>query len=221
MLQGKGDPPAAAAGAGARLRLLGILRLRAGHGESHRRRFRPAAFSRRESGFGRFYFGFVAVWAVRWRFPSPAWPCAASWCGPNGWAKVSPESGVIAALIFALMVTYLAGLWFGRRHGGRARTGGCTPRRCWRFLPLIPHTKHLHLALSPVTVFLRRAGFSRIPPLSGDEDFGLDTGKDVTASTRCRPSPAWSAAAAPSIVRRTTPARCSTPKKSSWGCAAT
>jgi ferredoxin len=48
------------------------------------------------------------------------------------------------------------------------------------FLPLIPHTKHLHLALSPVTVFLRRAGFSRIPPLSGDEDFGLDTGKDVT-----------------------------------------
>ena len=48
------------------------------------------------------------------------------------------------------------------------------------FLPLIPHTKHLHLALSPVTVFLRRAGFSRIPPLAGDEDFGLDTGKDVT-----------------------------------------
>ncbi len=48
------------------------------------------------------------------------------------------------------------------------------------FLPLIPHTKHLHLALSPVTVFLRRQGFSRIPPLEGDEDFGLDTGKDVT-----------------------------------------
>jgi len=31
-----------------------------------------------------------------------------------------------------------------------------------------------------VTVFLRRQGFSRIPPLEGDEDFGLDTGKDVT-----------------------------------------
>ena len=25
-----------------------------------------------------------------------------------------------------------------------------------------------------------RQGFSRIPPLAGDEDFGLDTGKDVT-----------------------------------------
>ncbi len=48
------------------------------------------------------------------------------------------------------------------------------------FLPLIPHTKHLHLALSPATVFLKREGFSNIPPLAGDEDFGLDTGKDVT-----------------------------------------
>ena len=48
------------------------------------------------------------------------------------------------------------------------------------FLPLIPHTKHLHLVLSPITVFLQRPGFSHIPPLAGDEDFGLDTGKDVT-----------------------------------------
>jgi len=48
------------------------------------------------------------------------------------------------------------------------------------FLPLIPHTKHLHLALSPFTVFLGRQGFSAIPPLEGDEDFGLDIGKDVT-----------------------------------------
>jgi Fe-S oxidoreductase len=45
---------------------------------------------------------------------------------------------------------------------------------------LVPHTKHLHLLLSPVTVFLRREDFSHIPPLVGDEDFGLDTGKDVT-----------------------------------------
>jgi Fe-S oxidoreductase len=48
------------------------------------------------------------------------------------------------------------------------------------FLPLIPRTKHLHLILSPVTVFLKRNGFSRIPPLAGDEDFGLDTGADIT-----------------------------------------
>ena len=49
------------------------------------------------------------------------------------------------------------------------------------FLPLIPHTKHLHLALSPGDgVSASAQGFSRIPPLAGDEDFGLDTGKDVT-----------------------------------------
>jgi Fe-S oxidoreductase len=48
------------------------------------------------------------------------------------------------------------------------------------FIPLIPHTKHLHLVLSPATIFLRRQGFSQIPPLAGDEDFGLDTGKDLT-----------------------------------------
>jgi len=51
------------------------------------------------------------------------------------------------------------------------------------FLPLIPHTKHLHLLLSPLTVFLSRPGFSRIPPLQGDEDFGLIAGKDVTRIT--------------------------------------
>ncbi len=48
------------------------------------------------------------------------------------------------------------------------------------FLPLIPHTKHLHLLLSPVTIYLSRGSFSRIPPLVGDEDFGIDTGKDIT-----------------------------------------
>jgi len=90
--------------------------------------------------------------------------------------KISVESGVIAGLIFALMATYLADyVW----HTG--------PVIWWLhtlslavFLPLIPHTKHLHLVISPVTVFLSRGGFSHIPPLDGDEDFGLDTGKDVT-----------------------------------------
>ncbi len=48
------------------------------------------------------------------------------------------------------------------------------------FLPLVPHTKHLHLVLSPATIFLKRPNFSDIPKLAGDEDFGLVTGKDVT-----------------------------------------
>src|SRR3979490_2420283 len=98
------------------------------------------------------------------------------WLGP----KVSMESGFIALLIFTLMVTYM--FTFVVTEGsaaGRANWWAHT-LTLLIFLPLIPHTKHLHLILSPVTIFLKRNGFSRIPPLTGDEDFGLDTGKDIT-----------------------------------------
>ncbi len=96
---------------------------------------------------------------------------------PQWLGELSKESGIIAFLIFALMVTFIAAVVFPQEE-----------KPLWwahtlallAFLPLIPHTKHLHLVLSPVTVFLSRGGFSRIPPLSGDEDFGLDTGKDLT-----------------------------------------
>jgi Fe-S oxidoreductase len=131
-------------------------------------------------GFGRFYFDFVAVWAVVVAVSIAGLFVRRFAVRPKWLGAVSPESGVIAALIFLLMVTYL----FGLRLAGASAVG----RANWwlhtltllAFLPLIPHTKHLHLALSPITVFLRRAGFSRIPPLAGDEDFGLDTGKDIT-----------------------------------------
>ncbi len=96
---------------------------------------------------------------------------------PQWLGELSKESGIIAFLIFALMVTFIAAVVFPEQE-----------KPLWwahtlallAFLPLIPHTKHLHLVLSPATVFLSRGGFSRIPPLSGDEDFGLDTGKDLT-----------------------------------------
>src|SRR5579872_5859061 len=131
-------------------------------------------------GFGRFYFWFVAVWAIAVAISIFGLFVRRFFVRPKWLGEISPESGFIAFLIFALMVTYLGGLWAGE--------GTAAGRAFWwmhtlsllAFLPLIPHTKHLHLALSPVTVFLRRMGFSRIPPLEGDEDFGLDTGKDVT-----------------------------------------
>ncbi len=91
--------------------------------------------------------------------------------------RLSYESGAIALLILALMLTYLLPfaypayakpLWWAHTLALVA------------FLPLVPHTKHLHLILSPFSVFLSRGGFANIPPLSGDEDFGLDTGKDIT-----------------------------------------
>ncbi|HEY1341580.1 MAG TPA: (Fe-S)-binding protein, partial [Bryobacteraceae bacterium] len=134
-----------------------------------------------ETGFGSFYFGFVAVWAVAVAISIAGLFIRRFVARPVWLGKVSPESGFIAFLIFFLMVTYLAGLYLF----DEGATGG---RLMWWlhtlallvFLPLIPHTKHLHLVLSPATVFLRRPGFSAIPPLAGDEDFGLDTGKDVT-----------------------------------------
>ena len=99
---------------------------------------------------------------------------------PPWLGEVSPESGVIAGLILTLMVTYLAAFYYGPAAEAAKPLWWAHTLTLVVFLPLIPHTKHLHLVLSPVTVFLSRGEFSRIPPLSGDEDFGLDTGKDVT-----------------------------------------
>lgn len=132
------------------------------------------------SAFGKIYFGFVAIFAVAVAVSIAGLAIRRFVVRPLWLGNVSPESGVIALFIFILMVTYLAGL--------RLDEGTTAGRINWwlhtvtllAFLPLIPHTKHLHLILSPATVFLRREGFSHIPPLVGDEDFGLDTGKDVT-----------------------------------------
>jgi len=131
--------------------------------------------------FGRFYFSFAAVFALA---------CAVGilglfvrrflvrprWLGD----KVSYESGVIAFLIFALMATYLAA-FFTTDDAPAARVlWWAHTLSLLVFLPIIPHTKHLHLVLSPATVFLSRGGFSAIPPLAGDEDFGLVAGQDLT-----------------------------------------
>jgi len=97
------------------------------------------------------------------------------WLGELSWG-----SGLVALLIFLLMVTYLAAFF--------VKPGSDAARALWwahtiallAFLPVIPQTKHLHLLLSPFTIFLSRGGFARIPPLSGDEDFGLVAGKDLT-----------------------------------------
>ena len=81
--------------------------------------------------------------------------------------KLSWESGLIALLIFVLMATYLAA-FFGADSSAAARAlWWAHTLTLLVFLPLIPHTKHLHLVLSPVTVFLSRGGFAQIPPLSG------------------------------------------------------
>ncbi len=139
------------------------------------------------AGFvGTFYFGFAGIWAVLvavsiaglfWR----RFVTRPKWLGE----KVSVESGVIAGLIFVLMVSYLAAFFVV--DDGLVEHEALLKAFWWLhtlalliFLPLIPHTKHLHLVLSPLTVFLKRNEFSQIPKLEGDEDFGLVAGKDLT-----------------------------------------
>jgi len=130
--------------------------------------------------FGRAYFYIAAVFALACTVAIAALFIRRFVFRPNSLGALSPESGWIAFLIFALMATYLAAFF---PSGDEAAT-----RALWwahtivllAFLPLIPHTKHLHLVLSPFTVFLSRGSFAQIPPLAGEDDFGLVAGKDLT-----------------------------------------
>ncbi len=136
-------------------------------------------FLSHEAGLSRVYFAFAALFGlgtavgiaglfVRRFLVRPRWLGA----------KVSVESGFIAGLIFVLMVTYLVDWWQGGEAG--AVNWWLHTLSLLIFLPLIPHTKHLHLVLSPVAILAARDGFSQIPPLVGDEDFGMVSGKDIT-----------------------------------------
>ncbi|MGH9614341.1 MAG: 4Fe-4S dicluster domain-containing protein, partial [Bryobacteraceae bacterium] len=132
----------------------------------------------RESAFGQIYFGFVAIVAIAVAIGIVGLTIRRFLTRPRWLGPLSVESGVIAALIFVLMVTFLA--TFKRPWEANKALWWAHTLTILLFLPLIPHTKHLHLALSPFTVFFKRNEFSKIPPLSGDDDFGLDTGKDLT-----------------------------------------
>ena len=134
----------------------------------------------RSGTFGRVYFAFVAVFAVCVAISIAGLFVRRFVARPRWLGELSPESGVIALLIFLLMITYLAAYLTGDGSAAAKPLWWAHTLTLLVFLPLVPHTKHLHLILSPVTIFLSRGGFARIPPLSGDEDFGLDTGKDLT-----------------------------------------
>ena len=137
-------------------------------------------FLSRTGGFGKAYYAFVAVFALAVAVSIAGLAFRRFVVRPKWLGTVAPESGIIALFIFILMVTYLAGLAMDETTYVARANWWLHTATLLAFLPLIPHTKHLHLVISPATVFLRRDGFSKIPPLVGDEDFGLDTGKDIT-----------------------------------------
>ena len=135
-----------------------------------------AAFGARFLAAGGFYSQSAAAFAVVVAVSIAGLFIRRFFVRPKWLGDLSYESGLIAFLIFVLMATYLAAFWIG------------DSKPLWWshtlalliFLPLIPHTKHLHLVLSPFSIFLSRGAFAKIPPLANDDDFGLATGKDLT-----------------------------------------
>jgi Fe-S oxidoreductase len=119
---------------------------------------------------------------------------------------ISAESVVIALFIASLMITFL--LTF------RLADGTLAARINWwahllvilAFLALIPASKHLHLVLSPVTVFLKSTVLGNVQNLDFEkEEVGLEAVKDLKSKMvldaftcvecgRCQVNcPAWGA----------------------------
>jgi len=99
---------------------------------------------------------------------------------PGLGATVSLESVVIGLFIATLMVTYLLAFRFDE-----ASTAG---RVNWwshmlvilAFMALIPASKHFHLVVSPITVFLKSPELGDLPNLDFEkEQVGLETVKDL------------------------------------------
>jgi Fe-S oxidoreductase len=121
-------------------------------------------------------------------------------------AKLSIESIVIALFITTLMVTFLL-TWRLDEHTLVGRVNWWTHAVViLSFLALIPASKHFHLVLSPVTVFLRSPELGNVPNLDFEkEQVGLETLKDLGSKSvldaftcvecgRCQVNcPAWGA----------------------------
>src|SRR5262249_43670465 len=99
--------------------------------------------------------------------------------------SLSIESIVIALFIATLMITFL--LTF------RLEEGTGTWRANWwvhmlvilAFMALIPASKHFHLVLSPITVFLKSPELGNLPNLDFEkEQVGLETVKDLGSKAR-------------------------------------
>lgn len=103
---------------------------------------------------------------------------------------VSMESMLIGTFITLLMATFL--LTFALGDGPVARFNWWVHALLiLTFLVLIPNSKHLHLLLSPITVFLKAERLGTVPNLDFDkEEVGLETvgqieGKQVLDALTC------------------------------------
>jgi Fe-S oxidoreductase len=114
---------------------------------------------------------------------------------PKALGKISATSGLVAVLITTLMVTYLLG-WTVFPAGSAAWKANWWAHTIAFFslLVVIPRSKHLHLLLSPITIFLRSETTSAMRPLREEgedlgiirfKDFGVKDILDVNACVEC------------------------------------
>jgi Fe-S oxidoreductase len=98
-------------------------------------------------------------------------------------ATVSKESLLIAAFIALLMITYF--ISFGFETGTIGRVNWWVHMLIILvFMVLVPNSKHLHLILSPATVFLKSPILGTVPNLDFEkEEVGLETVKDLPSKT--------------------------------------
>jgi Fe-S oxidoreductase len=94
--------------------------------------------------------------------------------------KVSIESMVIGLFITTLMVTFILSWWLDEATLAGRVNWWVHAIVILSFLALIPASKHFHLVLSPVTVFLKSPELGSVPNLDFEkEQVGLETVKDL------------------------------------------
>src|SRR5215831_2499812 len=99
-------------------------------------------------------------------------------------ATVSLESIAIALFIATLMITFLLGFNLDEETMAGRANWWAHMLVILAFMALIPASKHLHLVLSPVTVFLKSPELGRVPNLDFEkEEVGLETVKDLPKKT--------------------------------------
>jgi len=141
------------------------------------------------------YGAFVAVWALAVLVAMIGLSFRRFVLRPKPLGKLSVTSGIVAFLISALMVTYLLG-WGVFPVGSMAWKANWWAHTITFFalLDVIPLSKHLHLVLAPITIFLGSETTSSIRALREEgEDLGLihfqDLGRkdvlDVNACVEC------------------------------------
>src|SRR5215831_13644337 len=99
-------------------------------------------------------------------------------------AAISIESVIIACFIAALMITFLLAFNLDEETLAGRANWWAHMLVILAFMALIPASKHLHLVLSPITVFLKSPELGRVPNLDFEkEEVGLEAVKDLPKKT--------------------------------------